>query len=88
MTLKFGDVCPGWTPRAWAAELRRKADACRGQGTITWPESWPSSMMLEAYYEKWAEIVERRDVELFEYGSNTKDSPKRPKMLETGMPSR
>jgi len=26
--LDFGDVCAGWTPAGWAAELRRKADRC------------------------------------------------------------
>ena len=26
--MDFGDVCAGWTPHAWATELRRKAARC------------------------------------------------------------
>jgi len=26
--MQFGEVCAGWTPSAWAAELRRKAGRC------------------------------------------------------------
>lgn len=26
--MAFGDICAGWTPKNWAAELRRKAERC------------------------------------------------------------
>jgi hypothetical protein len=47
--MKFGDICFGWTPRAWMIELRRKAQCCR--------ELRPD---LADYYERWAADIESR----------------------------
>lgn len=47
--LRPGDVCPGWEPDAWAAELRRKAQRCR--------KYRPDIARL---YETWARDIDRR----------------------------
>ena len=47
--LAFGDVCPGWTPAAWAVELCRKADRC---------EQDHADMAAE--YRAWAAQIESR----------------------------
>ncbi|MCK6486587.1 MAG: hypothetical protein HUU22_15615 [Phycisphaerae bacterium] len=47
--MELGDVCAGWTPTRWAAELRRKADCCDRYR----PD-------IAAYYRKWAEDIEAR----------------------------
>jgi hypothetical protein len=47
--MAFGDVCHGWLPAGWAAELRRKADRC---------EQYRPD--VAAYYRAWAADIERR----------------------------
>ncbi len=47
--MEFGDVCKGWTPAAWAAELRRKADRCDHYR----PD-------IAKYYRSWAADIEKR----------------------------
>lgn len=47
--MDFGDVCAGWTPAAWAAELRRKAGCC--------DEYRPD---VASYYRAWATDIEKR----------------------------
>jgi hypothetical protein len=47
--MDFGDVCAGWTPAAWAAELRRKADRC---------DSYRRD--VADYYRRWAAHIEQR----------------------------
>lgn len=48
-SMEFGDICAGWTPAGWAAELRRKADRC--------DQYRPD---IAAYYRAWAADVEGR----------------------------
>jgi hypothetical protein len=45
--MDFGDICAGWTPAGWAAELRRKADRCNGYR----PD-------VGDYYRRWAAHIE------------------------------
>lgn len=45
----IGDVCVGWTPSGWAAELRRKADRC---------DAYRPDIAL--YFRNWAGDIERR----------------------------
>lgn len=47
--MSFGDICYGWTPQAWATELRRKAARCR--------QDHPSTA---DFYDRWAADIERR----------------------------
>lgn len=47
--LAFGDIPAGWTPAAWATELKRKAHRCRDL-----------HMDTAAYYTHWADDIERR----------------------------
>ena len=47
--LTFGDVADGWTPAAWAAELRRKADRC---------DTYRPD--VADWYRRWAGNVEKR----------------------------
>ena len=47
--MDFGDVCHGWTPEAWALELRRKAGRC--------DEYRPD---ISVYYRDWAAHIEKR----------------------------
>ena len=47
--LALGDVPVGWTPAAWAAELRRKAHRCQ--------ELHPDTA---DYYTRWADNIEQR----------------------------
>ena len=47
--MAFGDICPGWTARAWACELRRKADICG-----------PDVQETAEYYRRWAAEIEKR----------------------------
>lgn len=44
--LCHGDICWGWEPAAWAAELRRKADRCDAYR----PD-------VAAYYRRWADGI-------------------------------
>ena len=46
--MDFDDICAGWTPLGWAAELRRKADRCDAYR----PD-------IAAYYRNWAVDIER-----------------------------
>jgi len=48
-TLRFGDVCAGWTPHAWAVELRRKARRCQSYR----PD-------VATYFTAWAKQIESR----------------------------
>ena len=48
--MDFGDICAGWTPANWAAELRRKADRCDAYR----PD-------IAGYYRRWASDIERRE---------------------------
>ena len=45
----IGDVCVGWAPSCWAAELRRKADRCDAYR----PD-------IAQYFRNWAADIERR----------------------------
>ncbi len=47
--MDFGDVCDGWKPSSWAAELRRKASRC----DLYRPD-------IADYYRRWAADIERR----------------------------
>lgn len=45
----FGDICHGWTPAAWAVELRRKVERCQTYR----PD-------IAEYYAAWAADIEAR----------------------------
>lgn len=47
--MEFGDICAGWTPRAWAVELRRKAGRCE--------EGRPD---IADYFRRWAAFIEAK----------------------------
>lgn len=47
--LQFGDICSGWTPQAWAVELKRKAECCE--------EHRPD---IADRYRKWATDIETK----------------------------
>jgi len=54
--LEFGDVCPGWSPAAWAVELRRKA-TCTREPVYRDPAVTAEKHELADYYDKWAADV-------------------------------
>ncbi|HPF38951.1 MAG TPA: hypothetical protein PK093_09930 [Phycisphaerae bacterium] len=45
--MQFGDICVGWAPASWAAELRRKADHCDAYR----PD-------IATYYRRWADDID------------------------------
>lgn len=47
--MEFRDICAGWTPAAWATELRRKAERCERYR----PD-------IAEYYVRWATDIDSR----------------------------